>query len=87
MNLVAIKSLSARVPAAAQALVFGDALLGITVREHPQVVVNQLVEALPQRLRLLSGQGNNAVVDRKHYLHELSILGEHANVTYLRRRR
>ena len=68
MDLVAIKSPSARIAATGQALESGDTLLGIVVCKCQQVVANQLIETLPQRLRLLPGQGDNTVVNPKGML-------------------
>jgi hypothetical protein len=73
MDPGAIKSPSARITATGQAHEFSDTLFGVVVCECPQVVANQLIEALAHCLGLFLGPGNNALVDRDGQIHDPSI--------------
>jgi len=64
MNLVAIEAPAARVAATREALELLDAPLRIvTARQPLQVVANKLIEALAERVRLLSGANYKLLID------------------------
>ena len=70
MNLISIEAPAARMASSRKSFELLNAAFGIVSTRHRlQVVANELIEALPESLGLLSGTSNELLVDRESYIH------------------
>ena len=76
MNLVAVEAPAVRMALTRETLELLNATFGIITACHRlQVVTDELIEALPERFRLLAGTGHELVIDGEGDVHKHSICG------------
>lgn len=78
MNFIAVETPAARVPLTGEPPKFLDASVRIVAaRQCLQIISNQLIQALSDRLRFLAGTSQDLLVYRKSYIHSLHSLCVH----------
>ena len=75
MNLVAVEAPALRMTLTRELLELFNTALHVAVSKRSQVVADQLIQTLPEGLRLLSGASDKPLANGEGYVHLHSISG------------